>query len=473
MNETDQFTEISPASRLEWERRVLENLKGRAWATLKSVSEDGIEIEPLYEPVPSEAMATRSGEAWRVVQRMDHPEPPAANELAREDVENGANGLALVFSGAPSARGFGLKSADGRSIGLALRDLPLHRLALRLEAGARGAEAAEALANIIAARSLNPERMEVCFGMDPLGAYARRGAAGQSREEDLRRAGGIAQVLSQEFKGPFLEADGRIYHDGGMSPAQELGAVMATAVQYLRVLEGRLEDAKAARAIGITLAADADIFMSLAKFRAARLLWRQVMAACGMAEARLDLHGESSFRMMTQQEPQGNLLRNVAAVFAAGIGGANSICALPFSLAVGLPDPFARRMARNVQNILLEESNLHRVNDAAAGSGYVDHLTTSLAEAAWQFFQKIESLGGMGAALDGGFVGEYAESAKEKREAEIRSGKRTIIGVTAYPATNSTQASVLPLEREVEPHAGANTLHPGRDAAPFEADAGP
>ncbi len=152
---------------------MLESLKGRTLEALKSTTEDGIAIEPLHEPALGEAIEMRSGgEAWSVIQRVDHPEPLAANALAQDDVLTGANGLALVFAGASSARGFGLKSADARSIGLALEDLPLHGLTLRLEAGARGAEAAEALAEIIAARSLDPERMAVSFGMNPLGALA-------------------------------------------------------------------------------------------------------------------------------------------------------------------------------------------------------------------------------------------------------------------------------------------------------------
>jgi methylmalonyl-CoA mutase len=473
MSETFNFAEFPAASRRDWERRVLESLKGRTLEALKSTTEDGIDIGPLHEPALGEAIEMRSGgEAPSVIQRMDHPEPLAANALAQDDVLTGANGLALVFAGAPSARGFGLKSADARSIGLALKDLPLHGLTLRLEAGARGAEAAEALAEVIAARSLNPERMAVSFGMNPLGALASEGRSKQGWGEEARRVGDVAKALAREFTGPFVEADGRVYHDGGMSPAQELGATIATAVEYLRLLEGRLDDTKAAQAIGITLASDADMFVSLAKFRAARLLWRQTASSCGLPQAPLKLHAESSFRMMTRQEPQGNLLRNVAAVFAAGLGGADSICALPFSLALGLPDQFARRMARNVQSILIHESNLHRVEDAAAGSGYVDHLTTALAEKAWSFLQEIEGLSGIRAALDSGFIRETAIRAREARASDIKAGKRTIIGVTAYRQTESTAASILPVDREIfAALAGGLALHPMRDSEPFEADA--
>src|SRR5688572_24255817 len=339
MSETLELSEFAPATRAQWEKRVRAILKGRSWDTLRSYTEDGIAIDALYEPVAREAVETRAeGEAWSVVQRMDDPEPIATNEQALEDVGNGASGLALIIAGAASAKGFGLKSADQRSIGLALKDLPLHRLVLRLEAGTWGLEAAEAMAAVIAARSLNPERMCLSFGMDPIGALAAQGVAAREWKEESRRTGDLALRLANDFTGPFFEADGRVYHDGGMTPAQELGAVLATAVEYLRVLASRLDDDKAARAIGFTLAADTDMFTTLAKFRAARLLWRQVAASCGLPDASLKLHGESSYRMMTRQDPHTNLLRNVAAIFAAGLGGADSISILPFSLALGLPD---------------------------------------------------------------------------------------------------------------------------------------
>jgi methylmalonyl-CoA mutase len=193
----------------------------------------------------------------------------------------------------------------------------------------------------------------------------------------------------------------------------------------------------------MTLAADADMFLTMAKFRAARLLWRELTAACGLKETHLKLHGETSWRMMTRQDAHGNLLRHVAAVFGAGLGGADSICVLPFSLPAGLPDEFARRMARNVQIILLEEANLHRVSDPAAGAGYVDHLTTSLAEKAWAVFTAIEGQGGMVKALERGFIQEMLRRSRDKRIEQLAEGKRTIVGVTAYANSSETDPSIL------------------------------
>ena len=123
------------------------------------------------------------------------------------------------------------------------------------------------------------------------------------------------------------------------------------------------------------LAADADEFLTIAKFRALRKLWARVEEACGLAPQPDYVAAETAWRMMTKRDPYVNMLRTTIAVAAAGLGGADAIAALPFTLAVGLPDRFARRIARNTQLILLEESNLASVADPAAGSGAIEDLT--------------------------------------------------------------------------------------------------
>ena len=215
----------------------------------------------------------------------------------------------------------------------------------------------------------------------------------------------IADLAGQGFRGPFAPADGRVIHDAGGSEAQELAYVLAVAVAYLRVLEASgiaLDDAR--RMVFFRLAADADQFLTLAKFRALRKLWARVEEACGLPPGPAFVAADTAWRMMTRRDPWVNLLRTTMAVFAAGLGGANSITVLPFTAARGLPDRFARRLARNTQLILLEESNLAKVADPAAGAGGIEDLTDQLCGAAWALFQEIEAAGGAAAALEGGLI---------------------------------------------------------------------
>jgi len=349
--------DFATASRDDWLKRVAAVLKGADFAEkLIATTGDGIRIEPLYGQKGGPRAERNVLAPWLVHARVDHPDPAKANQQALEDLANGTTGLTLVCEGHESARGHGIKAGDLPRI---LDGVHLHAIALRLEGPA---EAAAALARHVASQPIDPERLDISFG---------------------QRDPGLARSLAgQGFTGPFLEADGRPLHEAGATEAQELGAVLAQATAFLRA--GKTAD------IGVTLAADQDMFLTLAKFRAMRLLWGRVLEASGIKQTPLRLHGESSFRMMASLDPHTNILRACAAVFGAGLGGADSIAVLPFSIAQGLPNAFARRVARNVQTVLLEESNLWRVADPASGSGYVEELTDALCRAAWSIFQKAE-----------------------------------------------------------------------------------
>ena len=176
---------------------------------------------------------------------------------------------------------------------------------------------------------------------------------------------------------------------------QELAYVLAVAVAYLRALEsGGVALDQARRMIFFRLSADADQFLTIAKFRALRKLWARVEEACGLAPVPAFVSAETAWRMMTRRDPHVNMLRTTIAAFSAGIGGADAVTVLPFTAALGLPDRFARRIARNSQLLLLEESNLAKVSDPAAGSGGFEALTEQLCTAAWALFQEIERAGG-------------------------------------------------------------------------------
>lgn len=241
----------------------------------------------------------------------------------------------------------------------------------------------------------------------------------------------VAGLRLRNFAGPFMRADGRIWHDAGATEAQELGLILATAAAYLRALE-KLPDDALSGAVGVTLSADEDMFLTLAKFRAMRLVWSRILDACGLPDTPLKLHGETSWRMMTARDPHTNILRATAAIFGAGLGGADSICVLPFSDAQGLPNAFARRVARNSQNVLIAESHLWRVADPAAGAGYVESMTQELCDRAWTEFQLVEKIGGIVEALRGGAIQARLAEARKLASERIADGRQSILGVTSF-----------------------------------------
>ena len=256
--------------------------------------------------------------------------------------------------------------------------------------------------------------------------------------------GAIKGLAAMGFKGPFAPADGRVIHDAGGSEVQELAFVLATGVAYLRALEGAgvaLEDARGM--VYARLSADADQFLTMAKFRALRLLWARIEQACGLAPKPIFIAADTAWRMLTQRDPYVNMLRATMATFSAGLGGANAITVLPHTLALGLPDPFARRVARNTQLVLLEESNLAKVSDPAAGSGGIEALTQQLCEAAWSLFQEIEKAGGVFAALEQNLIQRKVAATRAAREANIARRKEVLTGASEFPNLHEAHVAVL------------------------------
>ena len=274
------------------------------------------------------------------------------------------------------------------------------------------------------------------------------------------------------FAGHLLLADGRPYHEAGAGEAQELGCVIATAVEYLRLLEAdglSLEDARSE--IAFLLAADADEFLSLAKFRALRLLWARVESACGLTPKPMRVHAETAFRMMTKYDPFVNILRTAMGVFCAGVGGADAVTVLPFTLALGLPDEFARRIARNTQLILIHEAKLAKVADPAAGAGSFEALTEELCARAWSLFQNFEAQGGMIASLRAGVPQREIAAAAAARRDAIAQRTLAITGTSAFPLLGEAPVNVLepaPAGANESPAADCVPLPSRRDAEPYE-----
>jgi methylmalonyl-CoA mutase len=380
-----------------------------------------------------------------------------------------------VFAGANGAHGFGLEPSaeaiekvfDGIFIDAGI--------AIELQIGPQSRMAATHVAEYVKRKGLAPSACNIRFGLDPIGACAVWGASPYSWPEIVPAfTGAIKSLVDIGLKGPFAVADGRVIHDSGGSEVQELAFVLATGVAYLRALEGAgvaLEDAR--RMVYARLSADADQFLTMAKFRALRLLWARIEEACGLAPKPLFIAAETAWRMLTQRDPYVNMLRATMATFSAGLGGANAITVLPHTLASGLPDPFARRVARNTQLVLLEESNLAKVADPAAGAGGIETLTQALCEAAWALFQEIEQAGGIFASLEQNLIQRKVTATRAAREANIARRKEVLTGATEFPNLHEAHVATLNARPVVLAPYGAakfkfDPLPPMRLAAPFE-----
>ncbi|MYW31728.1 methylmalonyl-CoA mutase subunit beta, partial [Streptomyces sp. SID2119] len=422
---------------------------------LSTTLEDGLTTRPLYTAhdtspdtgFPGFAPFTRGSRAegnaaggWDVRQRHALSDPARLNEAVLGDLENGVTSLWLTVGGPAGVPVESLaRSLDGVYLDLA---------PIVLDAPADLDAAATELLRLYEERGVAKGEARGTLGADPLGHEARTGI-----EADLTAAVRWAKVCGAEYPGlRAIAVDALPYHEAGGSAAEELGLSLATGVAYLRALTAAgLGVEEVCAQLEFRYAATADQFLTIAKLRAARRLWARVAEVSGAPGAGAQRqHAVTSPVMMTRRDPWVNMLRTTLATLGAGVGGADSVTVLPFDHALGLPDAFARRIARNTSTILMEESHLARVIDPAGGSWYVERLTDELAAAAWAFFQGTERAGGLPAALRSGMVAERLAATWAARSAKLARRKEPITGVSEFP-----MPSERPVEREPAPDAYA------------------
>jgi methylmalonyl-CoA mutase len=465
--------EFPPASREDWLKLVRAALKDRPLERLTAETYDGIPIEPLYARAPdARPIGGRRG-PWAVQARVDHPDPAMANAEALHDLANGATALTLVFAGSIGAYGYGLPG-DAKSIARILDSVHLDAIAIELQTAEPTRDAADHVAALVKSRGYDPRAVNIRFGHDAIGAHSLTGTLPIPYRELMPRfAEHVGSLAKQGFKSPLTAADGRLIHNAGGSEAQELAYVIAVAVAYLRALEASgtaLDTAR--RMIEFRLSADADQFLTIAKFRALRLLWARIEQACELDPKPAFISAETAWRMMTRRDPWVNMLRTTIAAFSAGVGGADALTVLPFTSAIGLADRFARRVARNSTLLLLEESNVAKVADPTAGAGGVEDLTEKLSRAAWTLFQEIEAAGGAPAALENGLIQDKVAKVRAAHETATATRKDALTGTTEFP--NLAEAPVQVFDQKpvplVPPVANITypALKPIRFAEPFE-----
>lgn len=460
--------EFPAATEEAWLERARASLRGRDVDSLARTTPEGLRIppvfsegEPLRLPLRPAPLAKRHG--WAVMQRLEIPDPANALEQAREDMRGGADGLVPVSRAAPLAAGFGLADDDLLAI---LDEMEPDIVPMRLDCGTEWPAVAGKVLGLCARRHLDLSLLPLRMAVDPFCGPA----TGRDRTDAATLSAAIGEVVRKGGAPPgLLAADTRLFHAAGCGDAQELALATAAFVEIMRLLEGHgLAPDRTAPLVMWLMTADTDQFMTMARLRAARLLHARVLEAAGIPFVPLRLHVESAWRMMTRLDVHVNMLRVTSAAFAAGVGGADAVTLLPFTAALGLPDAFARRMARNAQIIALEEAALDRVRDPAAGSHFLDTLTRDLASRAWETFRDIEREGGLLAALLSGFVADMIAETADRRAADVATRRMPLTGVSEYPDLHEELPEVLAPAPPIRGAAPEGGLRPRRLSEPFE-----
>jgi methylmalonyl-CoA mutase len=461
--------DFPPVGYDEWRALAEADLQGAPFEQkLVTHTYEGIDVQPVYtrrdhpgegdpEGFPGLPPFVRGSRplgavqaGWDLRQEHAHPDLVATNQAILEDLQGGVTSLLLRLDVAarngldpddPAAAELagrdGLMAYHVDDLDSALAGVHLHMIGVTLEAGAAFLPAAALLSALWRRRGVAPEKARGAFNADPLAVLARDGQLPVPPEKALALLAELATWTAKDYPQVTAVRVGTApYHHAGATAAQDVAFGMATAVEYLRAMTGAgLSVDGAARQILFSISLGTHHFLALAKLRAARRLWWRVVSACGGSPAvgAMRVHARASKRVLTLRDPYVNLLRNTAACFAAGLGGAEAITSVPFDSAVGLPDAFSRRIARNTVLILQDEAHLHRVVDPAGGSWYLDWLTDRVAEKGWALFQEVERRGGMLEALRSGWVAEQIDSAFAPRAKDLARRKEGITGVSEFP----------------------------------------
>ncbi|KQZ67326.1 methylmalonyl-CoA mutase subunit beta [Nocardioides sp. Root151] len=434
-----------------WEklaRRTLDGISVAPIGTLDSVAGLAPTGVPGAAPFTRGRLAARPEIGWDIRPYLFGLDAKALNEAALVDLENGSTSLWLEV-------GTTLTAAD---LEAALEGVFIDLAPVVLDAPEDPFAAAEALAALYADRGVTPAE-GTNLAADPIAAQVRGEGAISLDVLDLVAA------KAEEIGALGVVVDATAVHDLGASDAQELAYSLAVGATYLRHLTANGRSvADALRLVEFRYAATDEQFPTIAKFRAARRLWSRVAELSGLAPADQGdgqrQHAVTSRPMMSKYDPWVNMLRTTVASFAAGVGGADAVTVLPFDSALGIPDAFGRRIARNTGSLLISESHVAKVVDPAGGSYAVEKLTDDLAEAAWAEFGRIEEAGGILAALEDGSFQSRIDAVVAERDDQIAHRTRPLTGISEFP----NLGEALP-ERPGHPAMDAVR----RYGAPFEA----
>ncbi|MFO7725680.1 MAG: acyl-CoA mutase large subunit family protein, partial [Oceanipulchritudo sp.] len=481
--------EFAPHSYEEWKEAAVQLLKGRSFEkTLFTPTYEGFSLEPIYtgETVvdfPGQAdppgMGTRVrgsriegylGGGWLISQELSAPTARELNGIALKELENGQNEL-NIWLDLPSRSGRS-PQADDRSPGVCglslstareMRDLleGIHpeMISLYFQSGRSAPALYALLLAAVAEGGSDPAKLSGCLGMDPLGWLAERGEFPGERARTYDIMSELIRFSEAKTPGlQIVDVQGHAYHNNGASSVQEMAALLATAVTYVREMTKRgLSAGEVVSRMRLSASIGGNFFLEIAKFRALRLLWNRVMEAFDVPQEarRVHLHARTGQWNKTLFDPYVNMLRTTTEAFSAVAGGCDSLHVAPFDEILRESDAFSRRIARNTHAILAEECGMTQVIDPGGGSWSVESLTDKMAAEAWRRFQDIESRGGMTEVLKTGWFAEAVASVREERRKNIQRRKDVILGTNTYPHPGES----LPPSRKIDYTAIGKGLH--------------
>jgi methylmalonyl-CoA mutase len=410
----------------------------------------------------------KTNNEWLVRQSIAVTDLAEANKKALNYLMRGVDSLAFVFNGGD------LSVAD---LDILLKDICLPAVEVNF-VGTCSVKATEAFVAYVKKAGYDLAEVKGSVEYDPFGKFAVTGVLRNGAEHVLANAAKLIEQTSEMKKFKTLAVNGKNFGNAGASAVQELGFSLAQGAEYLTALtEKGVEIDAVAKKLKFNFSVSANYFMEIAKLRAARLLWAQIVKAYGPkcdCSAKMTIHAETGSWNKTVYDAYVNMLRTQTEAMSASIGGADSITVLPFNAAYEASNEFSDRIARNQQLLLKEESHISKIVDPAAGSYYIEELTASISENAWKLFIDVQEKGGFIAALREGFIQAEVKKMAAKRDGNVATRRENLLGVNQFPnftekVEGELDATVFaPVDLTAE-GAEIETLKPYRGAQAFEA----
>ena len=482
-NKIKLFSEFNPVSTQEWEEKINADLKGKdyeralVWRTY-----EGFNVKPYYRQenleglsylnsLPGEFPFVRGNHKtdndWFVRQNIFVGDFKTANKKALEILGKGVTSIGFYMNGCSQVTKEGLD--------ILLKDICIESAEINLVCPDDTAQCAEVFAQYVSEGDWDKSKVVSSISIDPIGTFVLKGKLDKDAISKLKPAIEKTRVLPN-FR--ILAVHGKFFANSGSSIVQELAFSLAQGAEYLTQLtELGLGIDDVAKSIKFNFGIGNNYFMEIAKLRAARLLWAQIVKAykpeCDCS-AKMIAHSETNRYNKTIYDPYVNMLRTQTEAMSAALGGAHSITVLPFNAVYEEPTEFSERIARNQQALLKEESYLDKIADPSAGSYYIENLTASLAEQAWKLFLDVQEKGGFIAAFIDGFIQSEIKEMAAKRDQNIALRKDNLLGVNQFPnftekKTAEFDGSVfMPVDLTAE-DAEVETLKPYRGSQAFEA----
>lgn len=434
--EPDQiFSEFSPLSKSQWEELIKEQIKGKeGWKKLDWQTLEGFAAPPYCTSEDWIRLKTTTGKPlfdntnWRCTESVFDADPYRVNNSIKKGLQNGVSTFlirskALKGEGVPGSDLAGTQIQSQDDFNTLIKGIEDEKFELIFDTGL----VSPAFLAMVECSTIKPERALFCY--DPVSFIARHGRL-PLPEKKIKS---IIRQIAEESSSKIFCADTYFWHHAGASIVQELGITLAVLSEFLASVEPN-QRCKTAELSFVRMAAGPLYFLEIAKFRAIRLLWSQLLEAYEIDSNRpLTILAETSGLNKTVTDPNNNMLRSVTEAMAAVTGGADYLAVEPYNSLFEEPNEFSKRISRNIQHILRKEAHFDKTADPAAGSYYIETLTETIGQKAWDFFRQIEKEGGIITALKNGLIQNEIGKSKGGKETAYHTGDRILIGTNKYP----------------------------------------